>query len=115
MADTFDPENYVPVRRARPVMHMQVKGSLWNHSVAPAVIWVLLAFALLPAAGALASHLPGIDSVKIGDIATGTFALGLMAAISYFAVSLLSRGRTSLALATAGGLAASALVLFTLA
>ena len=83
MADTFDPDNYMPVRSGRPVMHMQVKGSLWNHSVAPAVIWILLAFALLPAVGALASHLPGVDSVKISDITTGVFALGLMAVAAH--------------------------------
>jgi hypothetical protein len=114
MADTFDPENYVSVRSTRSVMPMQVRGNLWNHSVAPVVLWVLLAFALLPAAGVLAGHLPGVDSVEIAQIATGISTLGLMAAIAYFAVAMLSRGRTSLALATAGGLAASALVLFTM-
>jgi hypothetical protein len=112
MAEVFNPETYVPVRSARPVMPMQVKGSFWQHNVAPAVIWILLAFALLPASGVMASYLPGVDSVRIDEIATALFGLGLMASAAYFAVTLLSRGRTSLALATAGGLAASALVMF---
>jgi hypothetical protein len=114
MAEEFDPENYVPVRSARTVMPMQVKGSLWQQNVAPTLIWILLAFALLPAAGAMAGFLPGVDSLQVGEVATALFGMGLMAAVAYFAVSLLGRGRTSLALATAGGLAASALVLFTL-
>ena len=112
MADTFDPETYVPIRSQRPVMAMRVRDSVWNDGVAPALIWVLLAFSLLPAIGAVASYLPGVDSARVTEISTGLFGLGLMAGIAYLVVSLLGRGRTSLALATAGGLAASALVMF---
>ena len=112
MADTFNPESYVPVRSQRPVMPLPVRGSMWGNGMAPAVIWVLLAFSLLPALGALASYLPGVDAIRVDEIATGLFGLGLMAAAAYFAVGLLHRGRTNWALATAGGLAASALALF---
>ncbi len=112
MADTFNPESYVPVRSQRPVMPVRVQGSVWGDGVAPAVIWVLLAFSLLPALGAIAGYLPGVDAIRVDEIATGLFGLGLMAGASYFAVGLLHRGRSGLALATAGGLAASALALF---